>query len=240
MNRDPRATPHPVGPSGPQAPPRLPRGGPVPTNGDSRCVISRRTVGWPERNSLPFACSESLGAKNIRLRARLLPRAHPQASAVGDRGALRADDGWGWPAATEARRDAAARAWQCGPHAAGLISGGSLRMTVHGRVCVSTPRRSPEGAARCSDETCGGWGIAGPATASVSARHPGSIWADRGRTRRDEGKCHCQSRQWLQSLDRPAGCTCHSRVEGHRARASVLPERARGAWAANSALTLCM
>ena len=163
-----------------------------------------------------------------------------QASAVGDRGALRADDGWGWPAATEARRDAAARAWQCGPHAAGLISGGSLRMTVHGRVCVSTPRRSPKGAARCSDETCGGWGIAGPATASVSARHPGSIWADRGGARRDEGKCHCQSRQWLQSLDRPAGCTCHSRVEGHRARASVLPERARGAWAADSALTLCM
>ena len=95
-------------------------------------------------------------------------------------------------------------------------------------VCVDSATQ-PWGAARCSDETCGGWGIAGPATASVSARHPGSIWADRGRTRRYEGKCHCQSRQWLQSLDRPAGCTCHSRVEGHRARASVLPERARGA-----------
>ena len=74
-------------------------------------------------------------------------RAHPQASAVGDRGALRADDGWGWPAATEARRDAAARACQCGPRAAGLISGGSLRMTVHGRVCVDSATQPRGGGA---------------------------------------------------------------------------------------------
>ena len=144
MNRDPRATPHPVGPSGPQAPPRLPRGGPVPTNGDSRCVISRRTVGWPERDSLPFACSESLGAKIFDSARVCLPCAP---SAVGDWGALRADDGWRWPAATEARRDAAARACQCGPHAAGLISGGSLRMTVHGRVCVDSATQPRGGGA---------------------------------------------------------------------------------------------
>ena len=79
----------------------------------------------------------------VTRRAACTSEARIPASVVAYWRALRAR----WAAATEARRDAAARACQCGPRAAGLISGGSLRMTVHGRVCVDSATQPRGGGA---------------------------------------------------------------------------------------------